>query len=424
MVATVSGLKFAHEKISISQRESYSVRVVHVDYSWDLSSSIIGKSLKFFDDQIDRTEVNTRNSLRKSLETDLIPEHGTACTAILKTDPSVMLTEHESQVWNLAPFANVYAMPLQMTEGMLIGKDAAMVLNALLGRGNFATNELEKEVEEFEGHWLRGFESQGYRNTLSAFQKAVNLCHDYLSFNNARNSLLSTFDRLINLCHRGELAPGDIIVCPISAQTRGFCPTTGIVKSFDFPIAQFSSVRQRIAKLTTDHSISVILSAGNSGLDLSHGDLPLFFGTIADSSIYRNRGIACGAVITGADLKHSSRATTRAVNTGKCIDASGRYELDNAEKFTHRELKHLANHWSLSSGASMVVAACLASIQQYRINTGYKPLKPYEARAHMRQWTLLPNHRGRGIVNGSGFMGSPPDLEAWMVGTGLVSAEL
>ena len=64
----------------------------------------------------------------------------------------------------------------------------------------------------------------------------------------------------------------------------------------------------------------------------------------------------------------------------------------------------------------MHIAALIAHVQQVRINKGYEPLKPYEARAHLRQWSAKEF--------GEGFRPArTPDAIRWLIGTGVISEE-
>ncbi|MEO1677857.1 MAG: hypothetical protein AAFU80_06805 [Pseudomonadota bacterium] len=424
MVAKISGIDFALDKIKEIDSESpRSIRIAHVDYSWDLSSPAITGVLNFFDDS-DRNTIQTRN-LATTANYDLQARHGSACSAILRTSAAINLTGSEQHVWNLAPHATVYAVPLALPEAKFPSGGIKKLWSAIKDGSEFESEHLKETWEEFERDWDEGYlsayqcapkDTEDEEGTTEEGAKLLGLLEDFIDYQNFRLTVNATFDRLIELCEKGELSKGDLIVCPINAKSIECCPETATLRNFDFPILQYGSVREKIAKITCDYEVSVIVAAGNSGLDLSHGKLPLFFGTKAIQETYKNRGLACGAVLVGADNKHSTRNSMRMVNKGKCIDSSGRYELHEAEAF-QSALSVLADHWSLSSGASMVVAACLANIQHYRHHIGAGVLKPYEARAHIRQWAAMDPNKSIGMVNRKGYMGSPPDLEAWMKGT-------
>lgn len=216
------------------------------------------------------------------------------------------------------------------------------------------------------------------------------------------------------------------------------------------PVIIYPEVEAKIRILTQEYKISVVIAAGNDRANLSTLDLnEIFNGAMCNAihkdreKLFKNYGVGCGAVIVGAtDLDKENwlspiyrnareqmpdeefeeakkkRKDLSEANHGICVDAFGRgsaLSVTGAEYENDTVLpKKLYAHWAGASIAAVVTAACLATLQQYRMAVAVRrgepktpTLKPIEARSHLRVYRALecidyPCH--------TELMGPPPNV--------------
>lgn len=268
----------------------------------------------------------------------------------------------------------------------------------------------------------------------------------------------------------------------------------GDINRIDLPIIAYRNVENKVRTLTCSHKVSVVISAGNSHIDLgqiSIEKLDKFLPTKRfeqnlkgkerktkinreNRRLFQSRGVYCGATIVGSgivelssywidplnqrfthkggiqcsdvnthqvalkeSLKSSKDHRAHFPNYGLCIDASGRgstTSLINAKSLVVQDSSYL--HWSGASIAAMVTAACIANVQHIRLLNDYisivkyataikrgekvksppilRPLKPYEARAHIQQWRSNDSFKYECLFD---LMGAAPDIKAWFEGS-------
>lgn len=257
------------------------------------------------------------------------------------------------------------------------------------------------------------------------------------------------------------LTRGDVVVMPIefkpvsSSDILPFFPK-GHDPKMRLPIIIYPEVEKAIKLLTyndnSDKCVSVVISAGNAQYSLSNFDVEAKFanamcGTIAKGrkNLFKKYGSTCGAVIVGAtDLERKinwlnplrsnkptpeeakkieddqkTRRDNSSANHGICVDVFGR---GTAKQITHATSTLIQDdlyaHWCGTSIAAVVAAACLATVQHYRmmigaINVknnpyrGLQAMKPYEARSHLRTYRVLDSYKYHFHTE---LTGSPPDV--------------
>lgn len=208
---------------------------------------------------------------------------------------------------------------------------------------------------------------------------------------------------------------------------------TTSVRSIDLPVIVYKKVEHAVKNLTEHRKISVIVSAGNSHLDLGQIDIEAvdeylptkrFPNRPANSAIgdalkrhedivndtsrrlFQGRGCHCGAILVGSGVaklteywanplnkansneaervkEHHHRLNTEGdaddfANYGLCIDASGRGSAKSLiQKFENKDHGDTVvamtsyHHWDGASIAAMIVAACLANVQHIRVLGDY-----------------------------------------------------
>lgn len=209
-------------------------------------------------------------------------------------------------------------------------------------------------------------------------------------------------------------------------------PCLSKIERIELPIIAYPAVENEVRTLTCECKLSVVVSAGNSHLDLGQiciEKLDRFLPTkrcetqgaesLSDAipperqKLFESRGTYCGAIIVGSGVvnlagywmdplsrrfteesgksilnvkKHETRLRTSLIeandpkdqrwdfaNYGLCIDASGRgsaTEIFGMKTNPVIDLKFYY-HWSGASIASMVTAACIANIQHIRLLSDY-----------------------------------------------------
>jgi len=140
------------------------------------------------------------------------------------------------------------------------------------------------------------------------------------------------------------------------------------------------------------------------------------------------------------DAKHSSLSNcieksakiNGTANYGRCVDAYGRGSTKDIDEHQNTMVaKEIYEHWHGASIASVVAASCIANVQHIRMLNDYinaivcsppnnnvvGPYKPFEIRAHIRQWNSLDCWRYDCLED---LIGPPPDIRAWFQGVCLV----
>lgn len=265
--------------------------------------------------------------------------------------------------------------------------------------------------------------------------------------------------------------------------------------NIDLPVIAFRAVEEEVRKLTCTFKISVIVSGGNSHLDLGQICLQKLddylptkrFSNLPNDKtdreefvarqrhrMFEARGTYCGAIIVGSGIarlaeywldplfqrfndddkvdrnvrvKAHADALANSVsnglevqdhrdlfpNFGLSVDVSGRASATEIAHISDKVVPEATYfHWAGASIASMVAAACLANVQHIRMlsdlinkldfiagmtSTEPKlllPLKPFEARAHFRQWRSNDSYLYDCLED---LMGAPPDIKAWFEGS-------
>ena len=223
----------------------------------------------------------------------------------------------------------------------------------------------------------------------------------------------------------------------------------------DLPIIVWHEVERLITRLTCEHRISVVLSAGNQGVQLEatqHQTVQAFIDEKTDDAdIFNCRGVACGAVLVGKQHPGIARiwphktpereeralgnlSPPKRANFGTCVDAYGRGGTREIDQFLDKRVNVVDDsiyaHWEGTSFAAMVTAACLATVQQVRITCDFlvrkandetaedwpviSPYKPYEARAHIRQWQSLDVREFPCLED---MLGPPVNVLDWLRGS-------
>lgn len=387
--------------------------------------------------------------------------HGTFCSFVLASEhPSGHWQDAENEpdahaehekVFDLADFADLVLIPLRsqawdalergerQKESLKYGLDRlkSLIPHAYSG---IDYSDFLKKVREIEASPISG-------TALSKHDLIKYLIH---SESMTSQPVVDAFEEALALAKRGILRPGDIVVAPLAI---GFRTATGrdvkstqstfeavhsagtngspIPQEIDLPMVHSPMVEWAVRQLTRAYGISVVLAAGQSGIDLADipGDLRVNlrnptlydeFGLPRPSLFpYSNMGLECGAILVGGSMK---RKASHGVNYGRCVDAFSRFKISGEKpaKFDGLEPQEM----SLLDGtslASMVVAASLANLQQIRIlSEGVTPLTPVDARAHIRQWRHMSPEK---FTCQHEFTGRPPDLEAMLVGTGVIKAK-
>jgi len=373
MTARISGTSFTRQyildRISNFDRR---VKIVLVDLDINPTHQAISERFNFFTKSDSLRNHNSANDDNRFVEA----LHGSSCMAILKRNGS--LSSIENMYWNMAPFADVFFLPLQPAKPM---------------PANIAID---------------------YAANVEEYYKRIKKISD-------------TFDILLNASDDRRLQKGDVVVV-----TVGFNDPLEDTKNAGsglFPLLHEDFIAGKVRELTCDREVSVIFSAGNMGTDLDSAHLTNFKGLRPFSQRkYKNFGVECGAIIVGA--KNGKRAWARS-NKGRCIDAYGPGEIEAAgnsstvvdvpgssidvENGTIKA-SSIPLTWGDTSSAAVYVAAILANVQQVRLLEGFEPLRPYSARAHLRQWRAKEFGDGHKIL-------PTPDALAWLLGTGVIDID-
>ncbi len=217
-------------------------------------------------------------------------------------------------------------------------------------------------------------------------------------------AVVSGLARIADACAEGELAPGDVIVLPMSAERDGHTR----------PLHLEPDIERMFHFLTVKCGLVVVVAAGNKFLksseELDQGQNGLKDG--CPSSVL-NAGTTCGAILVAEDRLDDEKARLKGyrwidafldVNTGDDLDLSG---LSDEEKDHVPQIFQTNDGNYKTSASAMAVGALLATVQEARRRRHLDPLKPYEARAHLRQWRCDPQ----------GSRHSCPDALGWLIGT-------
>lgn len=351
------------------------IKIVLVEQSWhEDHQSINGQYKHLYDD--DREIVAQRIAYCTDPNTGGVSSieamHGTACAAILKC--AGPLTNWEADFWNLADFADVYltAFPHSDLEETCNG-----LLSLSLGDGPDFGKGRRPKVDPLHIH------------------------ADNMKFLN------SALDRIIAKAESGALGAGDIIVIPHAVEDSITLPQDRAVA---LPITIYPTVENRIARLTKDFKISVVIPSGNSNINLDNYETPFMQMPIHRRKFF-NSGLACGAVLIGEASRYHRPMST---NFGKCVDAfvGGLLRSDDANRSPGFD-RELDRYYAGTSSSAVFVAAVLACVQTLRKRSDHLDvLKPFEARAHLRQWLTISIDQQR--------LMRPPDVLAWLLGTGLI----
>lgn len=253
--------------------------------------------------------------------------------------------------------------------------------------------------------YTRTFRSleRGGLNRIARGQFDQRLTPNYMA-----EQVVEGLQRIIDCVASGALSKGDVVVLPAQLE---------IAKKV-LPLHFECEIEAKINELTTEHSIIVVIPAGNKFLDVSLGSLP---GILEDNwcpSHIIAPGTACGAIVVAEDrLKLMSTATSR--RGYRWIDAFLDFFPDGlgSKADMSEHARTVADELSLSisdadrnpktSASSTAVACLIATVQEARRRRTLPPLKPFEARAHLRQW--------RHYVDG--YKHAPPDILGWLIGT-------
>ncbi|UWR10960.1 S8 family serine peptidase [Sulfitobacter mediterraneus] len=366
MTARINGTEFTRRYISENLLQEHKrVKVVVVDLDINPNHPAIQGRFDFLDPDHEARIRSRKNDDSRFIEA----LHGASCMAILKRNGQ--LSQHEQLYWDLAPFADIYFFPLL---------DPAEFPEALLA---------------------------GYSDDVVA------------AFLDARR-LTDTLDAIINDDSDRRLSQGDIVAITIGLDD-GISLTSNSGWG-TFPVYHLPSVEERIREITCEMGVSVIVSAGNRGINLDDAHA-MSFNTLETPHRrkYSNSGSECGAILVGA--KDGNRSWARS-NSGNAIDAYGPGSIQSSDGTSRQESNirsldgqifafSLSVAWGDTSSSAVYVAAILANVQQVRIIEGFDPLPPFGARAHLRQWRAKEfGHMYRDLPT--------PDALAWLVGTGVL----
>lgn len=221
----------------------------------------------------------------------------------------------------------------------------------------------------------------------------------------------ATLDRVLELARLKELKKGDVVVYPAAYTLFENVPQVPIIHS--------KKIAARIHNLTNNYKISFVIPAGNEPGILGAAN-PGAPGWSFDG--YFNAGASCGATIV--DTGTGKKFAFENFGAHRCVDAYlNLYPNDLLKLSTHECKNHgleekkntpadcYACRLRGTSAAAVAIACILATIQEARRLQNLKPLKPYEARAHLRQWKLPSRSIPRSIC--------APDVLGWLVGTGV-----
>jgi hypothetical protein len=392
---------FKIERTSESEDMVRRVNIVHIDHSWNLDHPMVPKDVLFGSEESksinDARIADSANAFRAI--------HGTTCLASLTVCSTALpLCDEEEKLWNLAPFAEVILVPVRETPIGGCQKDRADAVRQYLEYTKTAPVLAEKLAESISAD-----------DKSSPFYEAANpIARDVVQQYQDSIQITAALDEVIHLANANVLERGDVVLVTLHQQLGD--------DEGHLPIIHNPWVEERVAALTSQHGISVVIPAGNSGTDLNDIDTPRLGGKIEnhmvdhEHALFRNYGVQCGAIIVGA---HSENVNTAQINYGDCVDVYGRCRLTIPAPSSLEKGGELYEHWQGSTIASVVATALLANVQQIRFASPQTklPLKPYEARAHLRQWRSR-SFDGYECVDD--LTGPPPDIRDWLFGTGFM----
>jgi len=372
------------------------VKVVHIDYSWDLSHPMMPTDLLFGSEDsenINAARIADTSNHYKSL-------HGTACVAALRVkDDTLPLSEEEEKLWNLADFAEVVLVPIRDYPAEETAQDRAEAVRLYAEYVGWPQNLVDYMSEAI----LKG--------TDPDIEKIAN---EVVQTYQTSTQITAALDEVISLSTANILERGDVVVITLHEELGD--------DAAHLPIIHNPWVEAKVRELTNGHEISVVIPSGNSSLNLDTVEVSrLGVKTLPhmrdkELTLYQNYGVRCGAVLVGS--REDRRAATT-VNSGQCIDVYGRSKLSVPDTTDLPNGQELYQHWHGSTIASVVAAALLACVQQIRFASPETPLplKPYEARAHLRQWK---SRSSEGYECVDDLTGPPPNISDWLRGTGIL----
>lgn len=336
--------------------EHRKVKIVHIDFDWDFDSSDIAGCIQPL------TSVEVGDRWLSDPELGYVHAiHGTSCAAIAKRNGT--LSEKQLRYWNLAPFTDLFALPVRKSNFARIPNEAPLVA------ADFAAS------------------------------KAI--------------------DEVIRAKLFGQIAEGDIVVATIAVSDPRQHDPTGQNTPGEtvLPIIHLPRTRERIRVLTCDHRVIFVAAAGNGNKNLGQVMVDAYDEPV-EPFLYQNNGSSCGAVLVGSNLNGALLSPT---NYGNCVDAfaPGMFTermTGSQNSATEAPDGVLKLAWSMTSSSAVYVACQVAAIQQLRVIRGLHLYRPYEVRAHLRQWTM-PHHQ----VPAHGAPSS--DVLSWAIGTSVISPD-
>lgn len=381
------------------------VKIVHVDQCWNTDHDLLSRDVVF--GSVASMEINKERLDKHSSGSDYDPLHGTACISAIQLNlgrDGGELCDREKNLWNLADFTEVVLVPVRNDLAKITSKDEAHALKYFMKQNGF--------TPELANYFIENVANPAGKDAKNVAE-AKKYAEEAVSVYKASQSITGALDEIIQLKKSGVLEHGDVVVITIQTELHG-------QETHALPIIHNPWIEEKVQELTNEHGLSVIIPAGNSGIDLGSKYYPRFGKATTsgmeseERKLFENRGVSCGAILVGADSENKHSKT---VNHGPCVDVYGRCAVTVPDPATLPISNDLYGHWSQSSIASMVAAAVIGTVQQIRFATldeKISPLKPYEARAHIRQWKHLEASDTPCIDD---MMGDPPDICAWLRGT-------
>lgn len=230
--------------------------------------------------------------------------------------------------------------------------------NSVDQEGEEATTDLENffaaycEYARVEASEFSKLDNNGRKEIIERLQDLILRLFTVLKHAIAEAGLVETFKVLDEACLEGRIGIGDTLVAPLqidvlnknTIRESGYhdanfdiedflkCKSADINGSEDvplqsntieLPIIAYKKVEDAVRNITTRHKVSVVVSAGNSYLDLNHikmRELDRILPTqrfptamsdhdamLAERGLFHGRATSCGAVIVGsgaANLAH------------------------------------------------------------------------------------------------------------------------